>query len=285
MPKILRFNKMSVVEHSASRSVREGGISLPYPMLSATNYSTWAIKMEANMEAQDIWEAIEPAAGAAVDAKKDKQARACLFGAVPEDVLEQIANKKTAKEIWTSLKTRYLGVDRVKKARVQALKSDFKDLHMKETESIDEFAGKISGLANRLSELGAAMDDVEQVKKLLDSVPDKFLQVIAAIEQFSDLDTMSFDEAIGRLKAYEERIRKREGRSERDGRSDERLLITMGSSNGGGGQGRRKRFDKSKIMCYKCQELGHFSYECPEKKKKDAALLAVASSDDEPTLL
>uniref|UniRef100_J3MSB8 DUF4219 domain-containing protein n=1 Tax=Oryza brachyantha TaxID=4533 RepID=J3MSB8_ORYBR len=37
--------------------VDEGGWSV----LTSTNYSTWAIKMEANMEAQGIWDAIEPA--------------------------------------------------------------------------------------------------------------------------------------------------------------------------------------------------------------------------------
>lgn len=60
----------------------------------------------------------------------DKLARACLFGAVPDDVLQQIAKKKTAKEAWESLKTRCLSVERVKKARVQTLKSDFKDLRI-----------------------------------------------------------------------------------------------------------------------------------------------------------
>jgi hypothetical protein len=40
------------------------------------------------MEAQGIWDAIEPAADEAVEIKKDKQARACLFGVVPEDVLQ-----------------------------------------------------------------------------------------------------------------------------------------------------------------------------------------------------
>uniref|UniRef100_A0A0A9HL49 CCHC-type domain-containing protein n=1 Tax=Arundo donax TaxID=35708 RepID=A0A0A9HL49_ARUDO len=37
-------------------------------------------------------------------------------------------------------------------------------------------------------------------------------------------------------------------------------------------------------MCYNCQELGHYAYECPKKKKKKA-LLAMATSDDEPALL
>uniref|UniRef100_A0A0E0FD82 DUF4219 domain-containing protein n=1 Tax=Oryza meridionalis TaxID=40149 RepID=A0A0E0FD82_9ORYZ len=87
---------MSIVEHSASRSMKEGGVSLPYPMLTSTNCSTWAIKMEVNMKAQGIWDAIEPAVDDVVE--KDKMALACLFGAVPEDVLMQIAKKKTAKE-------------------------------------------------------------------------------------------------------------------------------------------------------------------------------------------
>uniref|UniRef100_A0A0E0QMW7 Uncharacterized protein n=1 Tax=Oryza rufipogon TaxID=4529 RepID=A0A0E0QMW7_ORYRU len=37
---------MSIVEHSASRSTKEGGILLPYPMLTSTNDSTWEINME-----------------------------------------------------------------------------------------------------------------------------------------------------------------------------------------------------------------------------------------------
>ncbi|KAL6654203.1 hypothetical protein ACP70R_007668 [Stipagrostis hirtigluma subsp. patula] len=276
MPKILRFNKMSIVP---AQVVKEGGVSLPYPMLTSTNYSTWAIKMEVNMEAQGLWDAVAPADGEVVEKKKDKMAMACLFGAIPDDVLQQVAKKTTAKEVWESLKTRCLGVDRVKKARVQTLKSEFKELCMKETESIDEFAGKISGLANKLCDLGAAMKDDELVKKLLDSVPNKFLQVIAAIEQFSDLDTMPFDEAIGRLKAYEERIRKS------DDRSEQHVLLTTGGSSDGAAHGRKKKPDRSKTMCYKCQELGNFAYECPEKNKKEKALLAMETSDDEPCLL
>jgi hypothetical protein len=91
------------------------------------------------------------------------------------------------------------------------------------------------------------MDDDEKVKKLLDSVPDKFLHVIAAIEQFSKLDNMPFDEAIGRLKAYDERIRKR------DDKNGE-LLLTSGDTSGG--RSRVKKSDRSKTMCYYCQELG-----------------------------
>ena len=45
------------------------------------------------------------------------------------------------------------------------------------------------------------------VKKLLRAVPMKFLQIASSIEQFGELDTMSVEEVIGRLKTHDERIR------------------------------------------------------------------------------
>ena len=101
-----------------------------YPMLTPHNYTVWTIKAEAILDAQGVWEAIEPARGAEVDVKKDKKACAYILQCIPEDVLLQIAKKKTAKEIWDSLKTRYLGSERVKMARVQTLKSEFNVLWM-----------------------------------------------------------------------------------------------------------------------------------------------------------
>ncbi len=72
---------------------------------------------------------------------------------------------------------------------------------------------------------------------------------------------MPFEEAIGCLKAFEERIRKH---SDNDG---EQLLLTTHSIDGGVGRGHNKRFDKFKVMCYKCQELGTFHMNVQRKKK------------------
>ncbi|KAE8785059.1 retrotransposon protein [Hordeum vulgare] len=46
----------------------------PVPMLTGDNYTTWAIKVEANLDAVGLWEAVVPTEDAAVDviAKKDK---------------------------------------------------------------------------------------------------------------------------------------------------------------------------------------------------------------------
>ncbi|XP_042472039.1 uncharacterized protein LOC122054662 [Zingiber officinale] len=180
------------------------GVSFPYPMLSPHNYTVWAIKIEAIIDAQEVWEAVEPVEGAQVDAKKDKKARAYILQCLPEDILLHITKKKTAKEVWDILKTRYLGSDRVKKTHVQTLKSEFDTLRMKETDTIDEFAGKLNAMSSKFSALGATLEDSSLVKKLLDSIPDKFFPIVVGIIQFHNLETIPLEETIGRLKAYEE---------------------------------------------------------------------------------
>ncbi|XP_022026615.1 uncharacterized protein LOC110927264 [Helianthus annuus] len=201
-------------------------VSLQIPTLTATNYTTWAIKMEAVMDAQGLWESVEPPANAVLDEKKNKTARAFIFQAIPEDVLLQVAKKKTAKEIWESLKTRYVGAERVQKARLHTLNSEFESLKMKDEESIDDFAGKLSGLGSKYNSLGSTLEDGKLVRKLLDAVPDRYLQLVASMEQYSDVDSMPFEEAVGRLKAYEDRLKLRKGNTS----SESGLLLTRSES-------------------------------------------------------
>ena len=61
---------MSSVSQQAAKE--NGGAPILYPMLTPHNYTVWAIKTEAILDAQGVWEAIEPAEGTEVEAKKDK---------------------------------------------------------------------------------------------------------------------------------------------------------------------------------------------------------------------
>ncbi|XP_072150736.1 uncharacterized protein [Setaria viridis] len=204
MPKILCYylDSMAMVPHSAGGS---SGVSLAYPLLSSTNYTAWAIKVEAILDAQGLWEDVNPAEGEVADARKDKTARAQLLQALPEDILLQVSQKKTAKELWDSLKMRFVGADRVKAAHLSTFKGEFDLLRMKEGEPLDDYAGKISGMAEKYINLGATLDDSTMVKKLLDTVPDQLYPVVVGIEQFCDVEKMPFEEALGRLKAFNER--------------------------------------------------------------------------------
>ncbi|KAI3788194.1 hypothetical protein L2E82_00924 [Cichorium intybus] len=218
MPKYQSRKEMA---GNTSNSEKDGQITLHYPMLSRNNYAAWAIKMRVFMQAQGVWDAVEPrTANTVVEVKKDKMALAAIYQGIPEDLLLSLAEKKTAKEAWEALKTMFMGADRVKTARIQTLKAEFEALSMKESEGVDEFAVKVSNIVSTMRTLGDNVDESYVVKKLLRAVPTKFLQIASTLEQFGDLDKMTVEEVIGRLKAHEERMK---GHGDNDER---RLLLT-----------------------------------------------------------
>ena len=154
---------------------------------------------------------MEPSEGTSTDrqkeatASKHKKVRAHLFQCLSDDLLMQVAKKKSGKEVWDSLKACFVGADRVRDARLQTLKSEFDAVEMKDDDPLDQVVGRLTALSVKSSSLGGNITDADLVKKLFDIVPDRYLTVVAGIEQFFDLKTLAFDEAVGRLKAFEER--------------------------------------------------------------------------------
>ena len=206
---------------------KDNPIGLSYPMLTKINYTAWPLKMKVFLQAQGVWVAIESkkpigenAVAAHVDEKTDKLALAAIYQGIPEDILLSLANKTTTKDAWEAIKTLCLGADKAKKARAQTLRIEFESLNMKETEQLDEFCMRLSGLVTNIRALGEKVEETYVVKKLLRAVPSKFLQIASAIEQFGDLEVMTLKEVVGSLKTHEERLR---GVSEP---SDGKLLLT-----------------------------------------------------------
>lgn len=85
---------------------------------------------------------------------------------------------------------------------------DFNRLKMKDTETIDEFSGKLTELSSKSAALGMILEEPKLVQKFLSSLPKKkYITIIAALEQVLDLNKTGFEDIFGRLiKAYEERI-------------------------------------------------------------------------------
>jgi hypothetical protein len=169
------------------------------------------------MEEQGWWEIVEPPEGSSTGAltvaetSKDKKVRTHLFQCLSDDLLMQVTKKKTGREVWQLLKARFVGAERVRDARLQTLKAEFDALRMKEEETVDEFSGRLTTMSVRFGNLGGTLEESVMVKKLLDTVPERFIQIVAGIEQFCDLKTLVFDEAIGRLRTFEERTRRGAG--------------------------------------------------------------------------
>lgn len=139
------------------------------------------------------------------------------------------------------------------------------------------------------------------MKKFLTSLPrKKYIHIVASLEQVLDLNTTSFDDIMGRLKAYEEQIADEEEQGKlmyADGASNQTNRTPQDQTNQsyqeqanrdyygdtcrGGGRGGRSHYyrgrgrgrfnggrDASRITCYKCDKVGHFVAQCPDRLLK-----------------
>lgn len=259
-------------------------LTIQCPMLTTTNYTVWSMRMKVALKVHKAWETIEPGQG---DADKNDLARALLFQSIHESLIIQVGNLETSKELWEAVKARHVGADRVREARLQTLMDEFSRMKMRDTGTIDDFSGKLAKISSESSALGEDIEEFKLVKKFLNSLPRaKYIHIIVALEQVLNLNLTTFEDIVGRLKAYKERIQI-EDQQEDHGKlmyanmdsqpqqeSYGRGNSHTGSDNYSRGRGRRGRSgyrgrgrnngqrnwtqgrDASRVVCYRCDKTG-----------------------------
>ncbi|KAJ9535768.1 hypothetical protein OSB04_un001082 [Centaurea solstitialis] len=128
-------------------------------------------------------------------------------------------------------------------------------------------------------------------------MPARFIQIVAAIEQFADLKTMSFQKLSEGLKPMRTHQEAKQEEDTHDGllyakqtekrKIEHKIVNAAVIERRGSGRnwkswrnkdGNRHQQDKSEIKCFKCNKFGHFKYECP--KKEEEVNLAQYKDDD-----
>ena len=285
------MGEITATSTGALMKVKEGGAStINCPMLNNTNYTVWAIKMKTLLKVHKAWEVVEKGID---ETEKNDMAVALIFQSIPEALILQVGDLDNAKKVWETIKARHMGADRVKEAGLQTLMAEFERLKMKDDDTIDSFVDKLSEIASKSSALGENIEETNLVKKFLSSLPrKKYIHIVASLEQVLDLKTTTFEDIIGRLKAYEERVK---GEEEEDNQTklmyansetpqlqsnretthyqgDYRNRGRGGRFYNRGGRGRGRSYnrdiDMSKMICYRCDKLGHFASSCPDRLLK-----------------
>ena len=169
-----------------------------------------------------------------------------IYQAMPKTLIMQIGDVKSSKALWEAIKSRHVGADRVKEARLQTLMADFDRLKMSESESLETFIVKLSGIASKAATLGDSIDEPKMVKKFLKSLlTTKFIHIVASLEQVLDLKTVDFKDVVGRLKVYEEMIRE-----EDNGENDQSKVLFVKNSSGFHGGSKGKLYHSSSNLLH-----------------------------------
>lgn len=299
------------------KAFNQAADSLMWPMLTRTNYQEWSSHVQCNLEAMFLWNAITDDK---IERRRDRLALGAMLRGVPTDMHPMLLNKKTVKEAWEAIKSMRLGADRMKAVNAQKLLAEFESITFKTGETIEEFAIKITKISTDLKGLGdKSVDDKRVVRKFLRVVPARYNQIAVAIEMFCDLDELTIEELIGRLRAAEDRFEPTVEKvtektasllmteDEWTAKNKSRLVSESSSSfSGHKGGGRYVRKDKSgargggdardsgnrltsmgtprrKGRCNKCKVYGHFARECKAKPKEERKEVAHHAAGDVET--
>jgi hypothetical protein len=122
-----------------------------------------------------------------------------------DSVFTKVAHCKSAKEIWDKLQNIYEGDTKVKVAKLQTYRGQFKQLKLKEDEDIIAYFLRFDEIVNAIVGLGEEIEESVIVQKILRSLPMRFNPKISSLKERSDLDSISMDELHKIFTAYEMR--------------------------------------------------------------------------------
>ena len=206
---------------AAAKMTSEGSFVQPAIPRFVGHCDHWNMLMENFLRSKEYWQVVETGVSAATDDTdlsdeqlkviadqrlKDLRAKNYLFQAIDRSILQTILDKGTSKGIWDSMKKKFQGNARVKRAQLQALRKDFEILHMKDGETVSDYFSHTLTITNKLRFLGETLNDVTVIEKILRSMTSKFDYVVCSIEESKDLDTMSIDELQSSLLIHEQRM-------------------------------------------------------------------------------
>jgi hypothetical protein len=268
----------------------EGTSASKPPLFDGTNFSFWKIRMRTYLMAlgADVWDVVEtgytkPVVLASKDDKLEFSFNAKGMNAILNGLAEaefvKVMHLETAKAMWDKLISSYEGNEKVKDAKLQTFRLKFEQLKMNEDETVSKYFLRVEELVNAMKGLGEKFDESLLVQKILRSLPDKFNPKVSAIEELSDLKTLSIDQLLGTLTAYEMRINKdksstREASFKADKNTDSELDDIEAKFVRRLKKGSGKYHGKFPFKCFNCGKIGHFASKCPHQKKDQ-------NSDDE----
>ncbi|RVW89490.1 hypothetical protein CK203_043625 [Vitis vinifera] len=169
--------------------------ALAPPVFDGINYQVWAIRMEAYLDASDLWEAVseeyevpplfDNPTMAQIKLHNERRqrkskAKSSLFATVSSTIFTRIMTLKTANEIWNFLKKEYEENERVKGMQVLNLIREFAMQRMKESETIKDYSDRLLSIVNKAQEqrrlmrqegsVEGAFQAISQYKKDMQSI-------------------------------------------------------------------------------------------------------------------
>ena len=232
--------------------------------LDGSNYQVWKVKMKMLLQERGLWDIVMgeecPPKGAGEDALKYQKKEQSAFNSiclnVKDKLLIQCSRAKTARNAWKALEDTYQSCSAAKK---MYLRRKFFTTKMVPGEDMKTLINKITLLVDEMESVGVQTTDEDVIVTLLNSLPDEFQGLVAALESRTEDLTLNY--VFGRL--LDEELRK----SGSIKKIEENALI---SNDKHPRRPSRPFKGRNNYFCEYCKKKGHTSSNCYKKQDNEA---------------
>nr|GEU52395.1 putative ribonuclease H-like domain-containing protein [Tanacetum cinerariifolium] len=239
--------------------------------------------------------------------QRESKARPTLLQSIPDDHVVDFHYMDDARDTWNAVKARFSGNAKSKKMRKSMLKQEFLEFRIGEAKGLHKGYVRMQKILSQLNQLKAKPEDEDINLRFLRALPSSWSQVALTLKTKGRLKLISFDDLYYKLKTLEVDVKgyttfslsqsaclshsafgsttsasKKMSYGDSPSYSSNTTYTTPSNSKTGshrsGNEAGRKidfdkkesaRFNKKKVICYKCQQRGHFARECRAKGGND----------------
>ncbi|KMQ91985.1 gag-pol polyprotein [Lasius niger] len=228
-------------------------------LVGRDNYTTWKFAIQSYLELEDLWAAVQ---GTEEDLKKITRARAKIVLAVDPVNFVHLQGTTTAKEAWDALRKAF---DDSGLTRRVGLLRKLVTTQLDKCRSIEEYVTQIITTAHQLNSVGLEVKDEWIGTLLLAGLPESYKPMIMGLE--SSGTPITGDSIKTKLL--------------QEVRSDNQGVKGQNHETAFYGKRVQSKRPKGKFKCYTCNEIGHFSSQCPKGNKKNKDSATKESKDSE----